>query len=148
MRWEKQYLCSLSVQPIVWGQRGEQGREAAPAPLEMLVGVLCPASDGSHQTGAPGVQGHIVCQPGILLLSAPRTALAISLNILPCTSRILKYLLDVGLGCCHNTSNQIRELMWTGMARHRSLWSYSSSSLAWERVKKLPETLLLLRQEN
>lgn len=66
----------------------------------------------------------------------PHTALAISHTILPSTSRVFKSLLDVGLGCCHNISNQIRELMWAGMTRHRSLWSYFSSSSEWERVKK------------
>lgn len=91
----------------------------------------------------PGRNPALLCRSTTL-----RPALAISLNIFACTYCIFKSLLDMGLGCCQSTLSHNRELMLTGMTRLKSIWSYFSPSLRLERVKKLPETLLLLRQEN
>ena len=161
MRWEKWCVCSLLVQAIGWGQRGEQAHETAWL-LFWTCWWACCASEAMHQTrhGHLGVDCDISCllwgkdpgSRGLISAQAPYRfiTLAVSLNILPYMSHILKHLLDMGLGCCHNILNQIREVMLTSVTRQRlaCLGCYLSSSLECERVKKLPETLLLLRQEN
>lgn len=152
-------LLTVSTGNRVRTERWAGPWDSLTAILDMLVG--CHATV-MHQTrhGHLGVDCDISCflwgkDPGSHgLISAQATfhfiTLAVGLNILPYMSHILKYLLDMGLGCCHNILNQIREVMLTSVTRQRLACSgcYFSSSLECERVKKLPETLLLLRQEN
>lgn len=140
-------LLTISIGNRIRRVRWAGPRESSAAILEMLVGLPCQLSDASNKTWAlGGAPWHLLPPVGWVSWLpcahlCPGThhfiTLARGLNILPYTSHILKYLLDMGLGCCHNILNQIREVLLTSVTRQRLACSgcYFSSSLKYERVK-------------
>lgn len=121
-------ICSPSVQAVGWGQRAGP-RDSLADVLATLVGLLFPLNNASGKALVSwgGLQ-HLwpparwgFGSPGLISTQAPHrfVRLAVGLNILPYMSHILKYSLDMGLGCCHNILNQIRVVMLTSVTRQR-----------------------------